>query len=62
MSRVRSGVSGTPTFYINGVRHDGEWDAATLWAAFRGAALFRNEIRNSAQLEMWGLRVLPSAM
>ncbi len=30
MSGVRSGVSGTPTFFINGVRHDGPWDFDTL--------------------------------
>jgi protein-disulfide isomerase len=33
MSGVRSGVNGTPTFYINGVRHDEAWDADTLTAA-----------------------------
>jgi protein-disulfide isomerase len=27
MSGVRSGVNGTPTFFINGVRYDGLWDA-----------------------------------
>ena len=27
---VRSGVNGTPTFFINGVRHDGSYDFATL--------------------------------
>jgi len=25
LSGVRSGVNGTPTFYINGVRFDGDW-------------------------------------
>jgi formate-nitrite transporter family protein len=30
MSGVRSGVNGTPTFFINGVRHDGPWEAAPL--------------------------------
>jgi protein-disulfide isomerase len=30
MSGVRSGVNGTPTFFINGIRHDGPWDVATL--------------------------------
>ncbi|HZV36815.1 MAG TPA: DsbA family protein [Verrucomicrobiae bacterium] len=29
-SGVRSGVGGTPTFFINGIRHDGPWDAETL--------------------------------
>jgi protein-disulfide isomerase len=38
MSGVRSGVNGTPTFFINGVRHDGGWDEATLLAAIRRAA------------------------
>ena len=26
MSGIRSGVNGTPTFYINGIRHDDSWD------------------------------------
>jgi protein-disulfide isomerase len=30
MSGVRSGVNGTPTFFINGVRHDGGHDYAAL--------------------------------
>ena len=30
MTGVRSGVNGTPTFFVNGVRHDGPWDAETL--------------------------------
>jgi protein-disulfide isomerase len=30
MSGVRSGVNGTPTFFINGVRHDGAHDYASL--------------------------------
>jgi len=33
MSGVKSGVNGTPTFYINGVRHDGDYDLASLLAA-----------------------------
>jgi protein-disulfide isomerase len=31
-SGVHSGVSSTPTFFINGVRHDGAWDKSTLIA------------------------------
>jgi protein-disulfide isomerase len=27
---ARSGVNGTPTFFINGRRHDGPWDLASL--------------------------------
>jgi protein-disulfide isomerase len=37
-SGVRSGVHGTPTFFIDGARHDAGWDAATLLAALRAAA------------------------
>jgi protein-disulfide isomerase len=32
-SGVRSGVNGTPTFFINGQRHDGSYDYDTLVAA-----------------------------
>lgn len=35
LSGVRSGVNGTPTFFINGVRHDGASDFETLLAAVR---------------------------
>jgi protein-disulfide isomerase len=35
---VRSGVNGTPSFFINGVRHDGPWDFAHLLAAVERAA------------------------
>ena len=34
---VRSGVNGTPTFFINGVRYDDSWDFATLVSAVRAA-------------------------
>jgi protein-disulfide isomerase len=34
-SGVRSGVNGTPCFFINGQRHDGPWDADSLLAALR---------------------------
>jgi protein-disulfide isomerase len=30
MNGVRSGVNGTPTFYINGIRYDGSYDYDTL--------------------------------
>jgi len=33
MSGVRSGANGTPTFYINGARHDDSYDLETLLAA-----------------------------
>jgi protein-disulfide isomerase len=35
MSGVRSGVNGTPTFFVNGVRHDGGWDLESLLEAVR---------------------------
>jgi protein-disulfide isomerase len=38
MSGVRSGVNGTPTFYINGARHDDSYDVDTLLAALNRAA------------------------
>ena len=38
MSGVRSGVNGTPTFYINGVRHDDSYEAETLLDALERAA------------------------
>jgi protein-disulfide isomerase len=38
MSGVRSGVNGTPTFFINGIRHDGPWDVDTLSDALMAAA------------------------
>jgi protein-disulfide isomerase len=38
MSGVRSGVNGTPTFYVNGARHDDPYDAETLVAALDDAA------------------------
>jgi len=38
MSGVRSGVNGTPTFYINGTRHDDSYEIETLLAALQRAA------------------------
>jgi protein-disulfide isomerase len=35
---VKSGVNGTPTFYINELRHNGSYDLATLLRAVRRAA------------------------
>jgi protein-disulfide isomerase len=32
---VRSGLNGTPTFFINGVRHDGAYDYASLVAGIQ---------------------------
>ena len=38
ISGVVSGVNGTPTFYINGIRHEGPWDLPVLAAALARAA------------------------
>jgi protein-disulfide isomerase len=38
MSGVRSGVNGTPTFFINGARHDDSYELETLLAALERAA------------------------
>jgi protein-disulfide isomerase len=33
LSGIRSGVDGTPAFFINGARHEGAWDAGGLTVA-----------------------------
>jgi len=38
MSGVRSGVNGTPTFYVEGVRYDDSYDLETLLAALERTA------------------------
>ena len=38
LSGVRSGVNGTPTFFINSYRYDGSYDYDTLLAALQEAA------------------------
>ena len=37
-SGVRSGVNGTPTFFINGVRHNGSYDLRSMLTALKEAA------------------------
>jgi protein-disulfide isomerase len=37
MSGIRSGVNGTPTFFVNGVRHNGGYDPESLLAAIRAS-------------------------
>jgi protein-disulfide isomerase len=39
MSGVRSGVNGTPSFFINGVRYDGSWDVVPLLEALETASV-----------------------
>jgi protein-disulfide isomerase len=38
VSGVRSGVNGTPTFFINGLRYDGAWDLPSFVLALYEAA------------------------
>jgi protein-disulfide isomerase len=38
LSGVRSGVNGTPTFFINGIRHDDSWDLSPLLEALEAAS------------------------
>jgi len=38
LSGVRSGVNGTPTFFINGVRYDASWEEGPLTRALEQAA------------------------
>src|SRR2546421_7373815 len=45
MSGVRSGVNGTPTFFINGRRHDGPWDLRSLTRAVTVAMTLDAESR-----------------
>ena len=33
LSGLRSGVNGTPTFYLNGIRYDGSWDEVSMLAS-----------------------------
>ena len=37
-SGVTSGVNGTPTFFINGVRHDDSWELEPLLATLEEMA------------------------
>jgi protein-disulfide isomerase len=41
LSGVRSGVNGTPTFYINEVRHDGSFEYPVLFRALKSAVEVR---------------------
>ena len=43
LSGVRSGVNGTPTFFINGLRHDDSYESEILLLALERAAEFGEE-------------------
>jgi protein-disulfide isomerase len=44
LSGVRSGVNGTPGFFINGVRYDGSWDLPPLVEALERAAKLKSGV------------------
>jgi protein-disulfide isomerase len=35
LSGARSGVNGTPTFFVNGMRYEGSWEPNTFLAVLR---------------------------
>ena len=43
LSGIQSGVNGTPTFFINGVRHEGAWNFELLLAALKAALAVNDE-------------------
>lgn len=54
-SGVRSGVNGTPTFFINGVRHDGSYDYPELLAALQSQLAPQRRVRKPMrQVQMRG--------
>jgi hypothetical protein len=44
LTGARSGVNGTPTFFINGLRHNGSYELPSLLAAIEGAAGARTPV------------------
>lgn len=55
-SGIKSGVSGTPTFFINGQRYDGPWDLASLKAEIEKplGVQIRNVFQRFTQLQAAG--------
>jgi protein-disulfide isomerase len=43
MGGVRSGVNGTPTFFLDGLRYNGPYDLTSLFAAIQQAATARSD-------------------
>jgi len=44
LSGVRSGVNGTPAFFINGIRYDGSWDLPPLVEALESASRVESRV------------------
>lgn len=49
MSGIHSGVNGTPTFYINGMRYDDSWDEGTLQVSIEQAIVDRPAAEKSVK-------------
>jgi protein-disulfide isomerase len=49
MSGVRSGVNGTPTFFLNGARYDKSWDEASLARAIEAFGRRRSTARRTGR-------------
>ena len=45
ISGVKSGVNGTPTFFINGLRYDGDYDARSILGALEGSRASQSKTR-----------------
>jgi protein-disulfide isomerase len=48
LSGVRSGVNGTPTFFVNGRRHEGDWSLESLGLAIGNELKRRSQPRSAA--------------
>lgn len=44
LSGIRSGVNGTPAFFINDIRYDGSWDIGPLIEALESAATQKSRV------------------
>jgi hypothetical protein len=49
LSGVRSGVNGTPTFFINGLRYDGNYDGESMAGALEEANASESQDRGRKQ-------------
>ena len=45
ISGVKSGVNGTPTFFINALRYDGDYDARSILGALEGSRASQSKTR-----------------
>ena len=63
MSGVRSGVNGTPTFFINGVRHDDSYETEVLVEALSRLPQLRGRTRErNLTMRFYGQRLGPRVL